>query len=92
MIAQTSLEAYWTLDKPKISKQEHEVLEALEEVFPATNRQVSEHSKLPINVVTARMNAMSKRDVVRIAFIGSDVTGRKAKFWKPKNAKVTYED
>lgn len=94
MQAQTSMMAFWSLTKGHISKQERIVLDALEEIAPATNRQVSEHANLPINVVTARMNAMAKpsRKVVVVAYIGKDMTGRSAKFWKPSGMEDEYGD
>jgi predicted ArsR family transcriptional regulator len=85
MLAQTSLLAYRSITKKELSRQEKEVLHYLEEIAPATNRQVSKHSGLDINVVTARMNAMAKENkrAVTIAYIQKDVTGRSAKYWKP---------
>lgn len=90
MITQTSLLAYRSLSSTKINQRQSEVLEALEEIFPACNRQISDHSKLPINVVTPRMGELRRKRLVTIAYIGVDSrTGRKATFWRPANADLS---
>ena len=81
---QTSLQAYWSLTNEKISERQKQVLEALEEIQPACNRQVSVHSQIPINVVTPRMNEMVKKGWVERAYIDVDVTGKRVIFWQPK--------
>lgn len=80
---QTSLQAYWSLSKPDINKRQQQVLEALEEIAPANNRQVSEHSRIPINVTTPRMGELVKKKLVEIAYIGKDISGRQTIYWKP---------
>lgn len=81
---QTSLEAFWSLTKPKISERQQQVLEALEEIFPACNRQLSVHSGIPINVVTPRMGELVKKGLVEQAYIDVDITGKRVIFWQPK--------
>lgn len=81
---QTSLEAFWSLTKPQIRGRQKQVLEALEEIAPACNRQVSEHSRIPINVVTPRMNELVKKGAVEASHIAIDVTGKRVLFWKLK--------
>lgn len=86
MIAQTSLEAYWSLPKVKINERQQQVLEALSAIYPACNRQVSEHSKIPINVVTPRMGELVKKGLVEEAYKHFDITGKRVMFWQPKGA------
>lgn len=79
---QTSLLAFHSLSNVQISQRQKQVLEALQEIQPATNRMVSEHSKIPINVVTPRMGELVKRKLVEQAHVGYDQLHRKAIFWK----------
>ena len=79
---QTSIFAFHSLTKEKINERQRQVIEALEQIQPATNRQISEYSKIPINVVTPRMGELARKKLVEIDYIGRDVTGRKAVYWK----------
>lgn len=79
----TSLEAYRGLTAIKLNERQKQVLEALEEISPATNRMISEHSGIPINVVTPRMGELAGKLKVEQAFVGADLSGRKAIYWKP---------
>lgn len=79
---QTSLMAYSSLTDVKLGERQAQVLEALEEIQPATNRMVSVKSGLPINVVTPRMNELRKKGKVEQDSIGVDVGGRSAIYWK----------
>jgi DNA-binding MarR family transcriptional regulator len=81
---QTSLLAFRSLDKDKINKRQQAVLTALREIEPATNRMVSEHSHIPINVVTPRMGELVKKGLVVEAHVNFDVNGRRAIFWQAK--------
>lgn len=79
---QTSLMAYQSLTSVKLGERQAQVLEALEEIQPATNRMVSLKSGIPINVVTPRMGELRKKGKVEQDYIGTDVTGRPAIYWK----------
>lgn len=79
---QTSLQAYWSLTNLQISKRQREVLHALNAIAPACNRQVSEYSGIPINVVTPRMNELVKKKIVVEAYQGFDITGKRVMFWE----------
>lgn len=83
---QTSLDAYNSLTEDKISERQRQVFEALQVIFPATNRQVSDYSGIPINVVTPRMGELRKKGLVEEAYVGFDVSNRPALYWKPKGA------
>ena len=90
---QTSVLAYRSLDKSKISERPKQVMYALEEIAPANNRMVSAQSDLPINVVTPRMNELVQKGLVVEAYRDTDsVTGRISIFWKPKNTPREYGD
>lgn len=79
----TSLEAYKSLTSAKLNERQKQVLEALEEIAPATNRMISEHSGIPINVVTPRMGELAGKGKIEQAYVGVDVSGRKAIYWRP---------
>lgn len=84
----TSIEAYRSLTTVKLNERQQQVLEALEEISPATNRMISVHSGIPINVVTPRMGELASKLKVEQAYVGEDVSGRKAIYWKPKRPLV----
>lgn len=84
MIQQTSMAAYLEV-KPKMGRNQKLVLEALEEIYPATNKQIAKHLGWEINSVTPRiLELRAKRKVVK-AYQDLD-GGRQANFWKPKEA------
>lgn len=80
---QTSIFAYHSLTSQKINRSQKAVYDALKQIEPATNRQVSEHSGIPINVVTPRMGENVKKGCVESAYYGFD-RGRRAIFWQTK--------
>lgn len=82
-MSQTSIQAFYELDDLTLSRRERQVYEALREIAPATNKSVCSKSGLPINIVTARMNAMAKRNIVKVAYVQKDMYGRSAKHWMP---------
>lgn len=85
MFRQTSLLAYRSLDKSKLNERQRQVLNSLDECYPANNRMVSEQSHLPINVVTPRMGELVAKGVVEEAYRDIDpVTNRRSIFWRPK--------
>lgn len=90
MMQQTSLAAYSSI-KSKLNRNQRLVLDALEEIHPASNKQVAEYMKWPINSVTPRMLELRKKSKVVQAYVGRDLGGRKAIFWKPRN-KDEYGD
>lgn len=79
---QTSLLAYKDLGE-KIGQRQKQVLEVLRLRGEANNRQVSEYSHLPINVVTPRMNELVTMGKVKAAGKRHDPkTGRLTVFWR----------
>lgn len=86
---QTSLLAY-SLVSPKINRNQKLVLEALEEIAPACNKQIAEHMKWPINSVTPRVLELRHKGKVVQAYISKDLSGRRAIFWKPKTMPLEY--
>jgi len=76
----TSIQAYRNLKG--LGERQQQVLEALEGIYPATNRQVSVESGIPINVVTPRMGELVTKGRVEQAY-KSDDNGRTAIYWRP---------
>jgi predicted ArsR family transcriptional regulator len=82
MYRQTSLMAYKEA-KTHLSTTQSQVLEALEEIAPATNLMIAKHLGWAINSVTPRMQELRKKQKVVTDHVGKDITGRSAHFWKP---------
>ena len=81
MISQTSLMAYEKL-KPNMNRRENQVLEALKEIQPATNKMISLHLHWDINRVTGRTNSLVKKGIVECKFTAKcPITKNTAKFW-----------
>jgi hypothetical protein len=88
----TSTKAYKELSTGNISQRQKQVLESLGDIYPACNRQVSEYSHLPINVVTPRMGELVLKGKVEEAFRGKDPkTGKRVIFWRPALRQPTLE-
>lgn len=83
---QTSILAY-TEVKPKLGQKQAEVLEAIEQIAPASNRMIARHLGWEINSVTPRVLELRVKGKVVQAYIGTERSGRKAIFWKPKGMK-----
>ena len=88
MLQQTSILAYRSVE---INKNQKLVLEALEEIYPATNKQIAKHMGWEINSVTPRMLELRSEKLNKVveAYKRKDAGGRLAIFWKPRE--VTYE-
>lgn len=85
MYQQTSMLAYRQLKKDGLNHRQIKVLEALEEIAPATNRQLAKYLNWEINTVTPRVLELRGKRKVEEAYRDMDVTGRTAIFWKPKS-------
>lgn len=91
MIAQTSMLAYFENVKPSLNKKQKLVLEALEEIQPANNKQIAEHLGWPINTITPRVGELRKKQQVVPAYIARDISGRKCTYWKPVDSEGWIE-
>lgn len=88
---QTSILAYRQIEN-KLGPRQKLVLEALEEIAPANDKQLAEHLRWPINTVTPRRGELLKKQKIVEAYTGIDTSGRKAIYWKPKEAEYEYAD
>lgn len=83
MITQTSILAYRSLNADKLNLRQKQIIEVLKTVKVVNNREISEKSNLPINVVTPRCGELRTKGVVEEAYKDTDkVTGRVSTFWK----------
>lgn len=78
--------------KPKVNKHQRLVLDAIEEIYPASNKMIAAHLGWPINSVTPRVLELRHKKQVIKAYKGKDSTGRSAIFWQPKDVEVEYGD
>ena len=90
MYRQTSLLAYKEA-KTRLNNTQSQVLEALEEIAPASNLMIANRLGWAINSVTPRVQELRKKHEVVEAYIGTDATGRKAHFWKPAPTRQGYD-
>lgn len=88
MIQQTSLLAYREV---KLGERQKQVLEALEEIQPATNKQIAKHLGMEINSVTPRCLELRVKGRVVKHSVGKDESGRSAIYWSTKGYKVWDE-
>lgn len=91
-VTQTSMLSYFNEVQPKLGKNQQLVLEALEEIFPATNKQIAKHLGWEINSITPRVGELRTKKKVVKAFVGKDESGRSAIFWKPKGSYDEYPE
>lgn len=85
-VTQTSMEAYFNNVKPNLNNKQFLVMEALEEIFPANNKELAKHLNWAINSVTPRVLELRKKKQVVIAYVARDESGRSSTYWKPATA------
>lgn len=84
VIKQTSLDSWDVLQKTLGSRQ-YAVLEALQALGSANNREIAEYLELPINQITPRTNELVKENlVVQDKIIVDSETHRKTIYWRLK--------
>ena len=75
----TSIFAYQDAKK-NLNRKQQNVYEAIEEIGPATNRQLAEHLGWPINSITPRVLELRQKSKVVSCFTADD-NGRTAHWW-----------
>jgi len=85
-VQQTSILAY-QVAKNNLSRTQSAVFNALEEIGPATNKQLAKHLGFEINSVTPRTLELRGKGKVVECFKGEDITGRTAIYWGTPNQK-----
>lgn len=83
---QLSLESYRSKVKPNITNMESVVLEALEEIYPASAEMVANHMKITINRVSGRITGLRKKNLIVVAYKAHNPAGNLVAFWMPNNA------
>lgn len=83
-VATTSRQAFEKL-QDTLTDREMSVYEALQDLGQATNDELSEYLKWPINQVTGRVTGLVNKGYVIIAGIGKSKLGNSAKIWTTTN-------
>ena len=84
-VQETSLDAFSELQKGKLSEKRQEVLNGFEQLKTATNLEVSDLIKIPINSVTPRTNELVKLGVlVKMGLRKCSISGNTAIVWGKK--------
>lgn len=78
-----SLLAYATTVEPNLTKREAWVLEALEEIAPASCEDVANHLGVPVNVISGRFTGLKKKLLIQEAYRDLNNRGAKVSFWQP---------
>lgn len=79
----TSLEAFYGIQS-KLNNKEQEVLRALHEIQPASDRQLADRLRWELGSINGRRNSLAEKGVIEEAYKGKSVTGRTVIFWKVK--------
>lgn len=66
MMQQTSLRAY-SLIAPTLGRREKQVYECIKRLYDATDAEIAEHLRLPINCITPRRGALVRAGLVMLA-------------------------
>lgn len=86
-IKQTSIDAYHKLDPDKVQSQKDKITKYLQDNAPNSFslRQISQETKLPLNVVWSRTNTLNKKGIVIQGQNAVDgQTGMEVQTWKVK--------
>lgn len=89
MQQQTSILAYQTAKK-NLSKTQTAVFDAVEDIGPATNKQIAKHIGYEINSVTPRTKELRLKGKVVECFRGEDESGRTAIYWGTREQKSDF--
>jgi DNA-binding MarR family transcriptional regulator len=80
----TSLWAYQDL-KGSLQPREKEVLQALQQIEPACDRDIARHLKWEISSVNGRRNSLVTKGRIIEAYKNKGVTGKTVIYWKLAN-------
>jgi DNA-binding MarR family transcriptional regulator len=93
MLSQTSLLAYRSLKD--LGARQQQVYDAIDGMGSASNEQVSDHLKLPIQSVTGRVNELARYGYVAVVGTTFNKSGHLAKLWaiaNPQDKKIKELD
>ena len=82
-IAYTSAVAYSSIKD--LNHKQSEVLSAIEELQPCSNKQIARALKWEINRVTGRVNELAKKGFIKSEKMAKNDVGRLEKLWEVKN-------
>lgn len=91
-MSQTSIDNYFDKVEPKLTSREAWVLEAIEEMAPASTEIVAEHLGVYPNIISGRFTGLRKKGKIEKAFEQVNTRGSKVVFWQPKEGGYEYTD
>lgn len=80
MISHTSQAAYNSI-KPRLGSKQRAVYEAIKEMGIASNEQVADYLRWPINCVTGRSTELYRFGMINVEKLGLSKSGRRTKMW-----------
>jgi len=93
MLAQTSLLAYRSLKD--LGARQQQVFDVVEAMGSASNEQIAEELKVPINYVTGRVNELARYGYLAVTGLTKNRSGKSAKLWavtNPQDEKIKEPD
>ena len=91
-MSQISISNYLDKVEPKLTKREAWVLEAIEDLAPASAEIVAEHLGVFPNVVSGRFTGLRKKGKIVKAFEQVNARGSKVAYWQPNEGGYEYTD
>lgn len=87
-VSQISLMNWRTVVEPNLTKRETQVLEAIEELAPATAEMVASHLGVPEHTISGRFSGLKKKQKIIKVSIGRNSKGNHVAFYAPANNKA----
>lgn len=79
---ENSLAAFTALE-PKLTKREQWVLEALEQICPASCEEVAKYLMVPVNVISGRFTGLRNKGKIEEAYKQRNSRGSRVSYWQP---------
>lgn len=89
---QISINNYLTVVEPKLTNREQWVLEALEEIAPASAEMVANYLGVFPNVVSGRFTGLRKKGKIVQAGVRVNDRGIRVAYWQPEGMEREYAD
>ena len=82
MIQETSINAYKGIQS-ELGERQKQVVNALQTLKVANNREIAQFLKLPINSITPRTLELREKKLITVSRVDKDtITGRQSIFWE----------
>jgi hypothetical protein len=90
-MSQISMDNFFTTVKPKLTKREEWVLEAIEEIAPCSSEMVANRLGVGVNVVSGRFTGLKKKRKIIKDHEGTNEFGNKVAYYKPVSEPQGYD-